>query len=88
MLHGNAVDLLTRHGLRRDGDVFHAQPQTIVSIYLSNGSQQLILDRISSIAITADVAMITTSRREVYGVEVAELRAIRVTPEASGPGYR
>lgn len=88
MQHANAVDLLTRHGLRRDGDVFHADPHTTVSIYLSNGTQSLILDRIASVALGEQVAMITTSRREVYGVEIGEIRAIRCTPESNGPGYR
>ena len=32
--------------------------------------------------------MIETARHEVYGVELLDLRAIRVTPESSGPGYR
>lgn len=68
--------------------MFHAEPKTIVSVYLANGTQTLILDRVASIAIHADTAMIETSRHEVYGVELLDLRAIRVTPESSGPGYR
>ena len=68
--------------------MFHAEPKSVVSVYLANGSQTLILDRVVSIAVLAEVAMIETSRHEVYGVELADLRAIRVTPGASGPGSR
>ena len=88
MQNGSAIELLTRHKLRRDGDVFHAEPKTVVSVYLANGNQTLILDRVSSIAILGDVAMVETARHELYGIELLDLRAIRVTPESSGPGYR
>ncbi len=88
MQNASAVALLTRHRLRRDGDVFHAEPKSIVSVYLANGTQTLILDRVASITLLGEVAMIETARHEVYGVELADLRAIRVTPESSGPGYR
>lgn len=83
-----ALEILARHKLRRDGDAFFAEPRTIVSVYLANGSQTLILDRVASIAINGEVAMIETTRHEVYGIELDDLRAIRVTPESSGPGYR
>lgn len=60
----------------------------MVSVYLAQGVQSLVLDRIVSISLGTDTAFITTARKEVYGVELADLRAIRVTPEATGPGYR
>ena len=68
--------------------MFHAPAGVVVSAYLAYGSQTLILDRVGTVAITADTAIITTSRKEAYGIELADLRAIRITPEASGPGYR
>lgn len=88
MQHASAVDLLTRHQLRRDGDVFHVEPKTVVSVYIANGTSTLILDKVASIAIYAEVAMIETSRHERYGIELVDLRAIRLTPEAIGPGYK
>jgi|GEM_PF-3456190 len=88
MQNASAINVLTRHKLRRDGDKFYAEPKTVVSVYLANGTQTLILDRIVSVEIHGDVAMIETARHELYGVELADLRAVRVTPESSGPGYR
>ena len=88
MQNVSAIDVLTRHKLRRDGDVFYAEPKTVVSVYLANGTQTLILDRITSIAVHGEVAMIQSARHEVYGVELADLRAVRVTPESTGPGYK
>ncbi|MBP8807171.1 MAG: hypothetical protein KBG48_24175 [Kofleriaceae bacterium] len=88
MQHASAIDILTRHGLRRDGDTWHAPGGAVVSVYLAQGVQSLVLDRIVSISLGTDTAFITTARKEIYGVELADLRAIRVTPEATGPGYR
>ena len=88
MQHATAVEILTRQGLTRDGDTFRALAGAVVSIYLAHGAQTLILDRIAAIAVANDTALITTAKKEVYGVELADLRAVRVTPEAGGPGYR
>ncbi|MBK7072715.1 MAG: hypothetical protein IPH44_10470 [Myxococcales bacterium] len=88
MQHATAVEILTRQGLTRDGETFTAPAGAVVSIYLAHGAQTLILDRIASIAIASDTALITTAKKEVYGVELLDVRAVRVTPEAGGPGYR
>ncbi|MBK9033318.1 MAG: hypothetical protein IPL61_18935 [Myxococcales bacterium] len=88
MQHATAIEILTQQGMSRDGDVFHAPASAVVSVYLAYGAQSLILDRVMTVAVSADTALITTHRKEVYGVELADVRAVRVTPEASGPGYR
>ena len=88
MQTATAIDILTRQGLRRDGDVFHAPEGAVVSVYVANGSSALVLDKIATITVAGDIALITSSRKEVYGVELSDLRAVRVTPEASSPGYR
>lgn len=88
MQTATAIDILTRQGLSRDGDAFHAPDGAVVSVYVANGSQSLVLDKIASITITGDVALIATARKEVYGIELSDLRAVRVTPESASPGYR
>ena len=88
MQHATAVDILTRQGLTRDGDSFLVPAGIVVSIYLGHGAQTLILDKVAAIAVHSDTALITTAKKETYGIELADLRAVRVTPDASGPGYR
>lgn len=88
MQHASAMELFARLGLRRDGDSWFAPDGQIVSLYLAHGAQSLVLDRIASLVVTGDVAIVTTARKEVVGVELGDLRALRLTPESSGPGYR
>ncbi|MEZ4402155.1 MAG: hypothetical protein R3B06_19160 [Kofleriaceae bacterium] len=88
MQHATAIEILTRQGLTRDGDAFHAPAGAVVSIYLAHGAQTLVLDKVTTVVVSADVALITTGRKEVLGVELADIHAVRVVPEAGGPGYR
>ncbi|HVK78366.1 MAG TPA: hypothetical protein VM734_33905 [Kofleriaceae bacterium] len=57
-------------------------------MYLGFGDDALIIDRVSAVEIAGDVAIVVTQRKERYAVEIEEIRAIRVTPESAGPGYR
>jgi len=57
-------------------------------VYLGFGDDALIIDRVSAVEIAGDVAIVVTQRKERYAVEIEEIRAIRVTPESAGPGYR
>jgi hypothetical protein len=57
-------------------------------VYLGFGDDALVVDRVTSIELSGEIATVVTQRRERYAVEVLEVRAVRVTPEASGPGYR
>ena len=84
----NLPDILAKNDFKKDGDAFHVPAGVSCSVYLGLGDDALVIDRVTSIEIGGDVATIVTQRRERYGVEIAEVRAVRVTPEASGPGYR
>lgn len=88
MIHKNLLDILGRQGFTRDGDVFHVAPGHACSVYLSYGHESLILDKVSAIEVSPEIATVISQRRERYAVELTEVRCIRVTPEASGPGYR
>ncbi|MCL4224042.1 MAG: hypothetical protein KJZ91_06150 [Myxococcales bacterium] len=57
-------------------------------MYLGLTDEPLVIDRVATIETAGEVAAIITQRRERYAVEIAEIRAVRITPEASGPGYR
>lgn len=84
----NLVDILARCGFRADGDSHHVPASTGCSVYLGLTDEPLVIDRVATIETAGDVAAIITQRRERYAVEIAEIRAVRITPEASGPGYR
>ena len=84
----NLLDILGKNEFRKEGDAFHAPSGVSCSVYLGVGDDALVIDRVSTVEVAGDIATIVTLRRERYAVEVVEVRAVRVTPEASGPGYR
>ncbi len=84
----NLLDILTRQGFRKEGDALLAPNTGACSVYLGFGDDALIIDRVSAIEVAAEVAIVVTQRKERYAVEVTEIRAVRVTPESAGPGYR
>lgn len=88
MIHKNLIDILGRQGFTRDGDGFHLGGGGACSVYLSYGEESLILDKVTAIELTEEIAIVVTQRRERYAVELSEVHCVRVTPEASGPGYR
>lgn len=88
MIHKNLLDILHRQGFTKDGDSFALGSGQACSIYLSYGDESLVLDRVSSVEVTPEVAIIVTAKRERFAVELSEIRCVRVTPEAGGLGYR
>lgn len=88
MLAKNLFDILTRQAFRKDGDAMLAPAGAACSVYLGFGDDALIVDRVSAVEITGDVAVVITQRKERYAVEIGEIRAVRSTPESNGPGYR
>ena len=88
MIHKNLLDILGRQGFTRDGDTFHLAGGHTCSVYLAYADESLILDKVNTVEITPEIAVLVTQRRERYAVELAEVRCVRVTPEPTGPGYR
>jgi hypothetical protein len=78
MLHKNLNDLLARLGFTKDGTTFLAPSGQTASVYLTRGDESLILDKVTRIEAGDEVAIITTGRKEKYGVELDEVRALRV----------
>jgi hypothetical protein len=81
MLHKNLSDLLGRLGFAKDGQAWLAPAAHTASVYLTRGDESLILDGVVRIEAGDDTAIITTARKEKYGVELGEVRAIRVVPD-------
>jgi hypothetical protein len=88
MLAKNLLDILGRGEFRKDGQAHHVGSGVSCSVYLGFGDDALVIDRVTSIELAGEVATLVTMRRESYAVEVTEIRAVRVTPENAGPGYR
>lgn len=84
----NLLDILAHTEFRKDGDIHHVPTGVSCSVYLGFGDDALVIDRVTSVEVKGDIAALVTFRRERYAVEVTEIRALRVTPEAAGPGYR
>jgi len=83
----NLLDILARQGFKADGPVHHLGTSSTCSVYLGYGEDSLIVDRVSAIEVAGEIAIVLTQRQERYAVEVGDVRAVRVTPDASGPGY-
>ena len=88
MIHKNLLDILGRQGFTRDGDHFHLTGGSACSVYLAYSEESLILDKVTGIEVTPEIAVLVTQRRERYAVELTEIRCVRMIPEATGPGYR
>ena len=88
MIHKNLLDILGRQGFTRDGDTFHLAGGHACSIYLTYGDEALIIDKVNSVEVGPEVAVVVTQRRERYAVELSEIRCVRLTAEGAGPGYR
>jgi len=50
-------------------------------VYLTRGDESLILDKVTRIETADEVAIITTARKEKYGVELEEVRALRIVAD-------
>lgn len=88
MIQKNLLDILGRQGFTRDGDTFHLGSGHSCSIYLSHSDESLIIDKVTAVEVSPEIAIIVTVRRERYAVELSEIRCVRTTAEAAGPGYR
>ena len=84
----NLIDILGRSDFRKDGAAYHVASGVSCSVYLGLGDDALVIDRVTSIEVAGEIATLVTMRRENYAIEATEIRAVRVTPENSGPGYR
>ncbi|HVV82683.1 MAG TPA: hypothetical protein VHE35_06365, partial [Kofleriaceae bacterium] len=74
MIHKNLLDILARQGFTRDGDVFHLGNGHGCSVYLAYADESLILDRITAVEVTPEIAVLVTQRRERFAVELSEIR--------------
>jgi hypothetical protein len=87
MVHKNLLDVLAKGGLGRDGDAFVVPGGLSVTVYLDLGQEVLIVDRVTRIETSTEIATVVTHRKERYVVELDAVRAVRFHPESNGPGY-
>jgi hypothetical protein len=81
MQHKNVTDVLARMGLGKDGDVWNVPSGLAATVYLSLDEESLIIDRVTKLEVTPEVAYATTARRERYAFELDTLRALRFVSE-------
>jgi hypothetical protein len=87
MQHKNLLEVLAHGGLTRDGDVFNVPHGLSVTVYLDLADQTLCVDRVSKVEVNAELATITTARKERYAVELDQVTAVRFQPEGNAAGY-
>jgi hypothetical protein len=81
MQHKNVIDVLTRQGLGRDGDVWNVPQGVAATVYLSLDEESLIIDKVVKLEVTPEVGYATTARRERYAFELDTLRTLRFVSE-------
>jgi hypothetical protein len=87
MQHKNLLDVLAHGGLTRDGDVFNVPHGLSVTVYLDVADQALVIDRVSKVEVSAEIATVLTGRKERYAVEVTAIAAVRFQQEGNAAGY-
>jgi hypothetical protein len=81
-------DLLTRHAnAKRDGDSLQLPSDLDATLYVGVGSEQLIIDRVSSLTIEGDIVLAVTKRKERYLVACEDVRAVRFGESSLRAGY-
>ena len=68
----NLTDILARNEFRKEGDAHHVPAGVSCSVYLGLGDESLVIDRVTHIDVTGELATLVTLRRERYAVEVSE----------------
>lgn len=84
------ADILDRHGkCDRDGNLFSIPAKTNATIYASFGGDPLIIERVSTIDLDAEVCAVTTSRNDRYILVYEDVRALRfaVVKDSKIAGY-
>lgn len=76
------VDLLTRLGLPRDGEVFACPAGHLVTVYLGLGTEPLIIDRVARIDVAGEHLLITGVRKDRYATAVAHVLAVRLAADS------
>jgi hypothetical protein len=71
-------NILTKHGgCTRDGNAVIVPDDSESSLYVSLGSEVLIIDRVRRVELDDDVAVVKTARRETYAVAYEDVRTAR-----------
>jgi hypothetical protein len=84
MLHKNLNDVLNRLGWTRDGDAWLSPQGHQSSVFLArSGNDHVVVDAVARIEFGTETAIITTTRKERFGVEHDEIRAIRTLPDGA-----
>jgi hypothetical protein len=81
MQHKNLIDVLTRQGLGKDGDVWNVPHGVAATVYLSFDEESLIIDKVVKLEVTPEVGYAITARKERYAFELETLRALRFVTE-------
>jgi len=75
-------------GCTRDNDKLLVPKDTASTLYATIGTESLIVDRVVSIKLLTDVAVVATSRGERYGLAFEDIRAVRFAGNGNNAGYR
>ncbi|MBP6628212.1 MAG: hypothetical protein KBG28_11535 [Kofleriaceae bacterium] len=82
MQHKQLLQLLTQLGwVKETASAYLAPDGAQATLYLEPGDEALIIDRVSRIDVGDDTAVVTTHRRERYGVGLDAIAAVRVVSD-------
>lgn len=92
MLLANLDQVLTNFGFEKQKGAerpgrgpqmtYVAPAHLSATAYLSCGDEMLIVDRVTQLDIDHEIVIVSTHRKERFGVELEQVRAIRTTSES------
>jgi hypothetical protein len=78
MLAANLDRLLTNFGFEKQQAVYAAAAKASVTIYLSCGQEVFEVTSVQTVEVNGEIVTIATSRGDRYGVELGDVRAVRL----------
>lgn len=72
---------------QRDGDTLIVPDDTKATLFVSVGSETLVIEKVSAVTIGAETLTVRTGRDERYAVVHEDVRALRFASKSGRAGY-
>lgn len=88
MTHKALAEILTKYGdSRQTGTRVDVPPSLELTLFAALGEESLVIDRVRSVDLEGEYAVVATARGERYVVLYEDLRAVRFGGSGAGAGY-
>jgi hypothetical protein len=83
------IQILTKHAhCKKDGQK-HLVPEDVsLTLYVSTGEENLVVDRITEVMFEGDVVVCRAAKESMFAFIAKDVRAVRMTGDSGGFGYK